>query len=82
MPCIIALRPKFAAKPIATPASAAPSSGPALSPKEKALRLSLLRLRSLLLLSFELPLRAEVVRLDVRLPVRVAINSSMSMMLL
>jgi hypothetical protein len=62
------LRPKFAATPIATPASAAPSSGPALSPHEKALRLPLLLLR----LSFW-SLRFALLRLELRVRVRVAI---------
>src|SRR5690242_14719593 len=44
MPCISALRPKFAATPKAAPARAAPSNGPALSLHEKALRLPCERL--------------------------------------
>jgi hypothetical protein len=66
----------LAAKPIAAPAIAAPRSGPALSPHEKALRLLLLRL-SLRRFSPDLP-RLDEDRDDVRLPVRVAINSSLS----
>ena len=42
MPCISALRPKLAARPIAAPPSAAAMIGPAASLQENALRVSLL----------------------------------------
>jgi hypothetical protein len=64
----------LAAKPIAIPPSAAAMTGPALSPHEKALRLSLLLPR----LPPELP-RLDVVleRFELRLWVRVGIDSSL-----
>jgi len=66
----------LAANPIAIPAIAAPSSGPALSPQEKALRSLLFPLRLLEELSFELELRVLDPRLRLlfvgRLWVRVA----------
>src|SRR4051794_31024465 len=65
MPCISALRPKFAAKPSATPPSAAAMTGPAPSPHEKALRFSLLPVRRL---------AVELLLFDERLWVRVAIT--------
>src|SRR5438045_4473340 len=73
MPCISALRPKLAAKPMATPASAAPSSGPAFSPHEKALRFCDLPPFSPVELRFEL-----LLRLDGRFWVRVDIDFSLA----
>jgi len=64
---------------MATPASAAPITGPAPSPKEKALRSPELRLLSPRLLAVLLVLRALLPRvpLDGRLGVRVAILFSL-----
>src|SRR4029079_14722631 len=68
---VMSLRPKLAAKPIAAPPSAAAMIGP-LSPHENALRSLELRLPPLE------RLRVDDERLDCRLWVRVAINSSLA----